>query len=124
MHDTKHFSQLHLVYAYDCSSSLAKCTMALVEHYLTRTFDLANANGFYFHGQTLGLSLNTTVQVIMTLYDPSTCYEVEDHIDVQSYAGIDTQLLSNLICQMERLQPDTSHRQLYSLVDQPSVSCH
>ena len=124
MHDTKHFSRLHLVYTYDCSSSLAKCTMALVEHYLTCTFDLANANGFYFHGQTLGLSLNKTVQVIMTLYDPSTCYEVEDHIDVQPYAGIDTQLLSNLIGQMERLQPGTSHRRLYSLVDQPSMSCH
>ena len=124
MHGTKHFSQLYLTYTYDCSSSLAKCTMALVEHYLTCTFDLANANGFYFHGQTLGLSLNKTVQVIMTLYDPSTCYEVEDHIDVQPYAGIDTQLLSNLIGQMERLQPGTSHRWLYSLVDQPSVSCH
>ena len=82
MHDTKHFSRLHLAYTYDCSSSLAKCTMVLVEHYLTRTFDLANANGFYFHGQTLGLSLNKTVRVIMTLYDLSTCYEVEDHIDV------------------------------------------
>ena len=124
MHNTKHFSRLHLMYAYDCSSSLAKCTMALVEHYLTHTFDLDNANGFYFHGQTLDLSLNKTVWVIMTLYDPSTCYEVEDHIDVQPYAGIDTQLLSNLIGQMERLQPGTSHRQLYSLVDQPSMSCH
>ena len=124
MHDTKHFSHLHLMYAYDCSSSLATCTMALVEHYLTRTFDLDNANGFYFHGQTLGLNPNKTVQVIMTLYDPSTCYEVEDHINVQPSASIDTQLLSNLIGQMERLQPGTSHKQLYSLVDQPSVSCH
>ena len=98
--------------------------MALVEHYLTRTFDLANANGFHFHGQTLGLSPNKTVWVIMTLYDPSTCYEVEDHIDVQPYAGINSQLLSNLIGQMERLQPGMSHRQLYSLIDQPSMSCH
>ena len=103
MHETKHFSRLHLGYAYDYSSSLAKCTMALVEHYLTCTFNLANANGFHFHGQTLGLSPNKTVQVIMTLYDPSICYEVEDHIDIQPYAGIDTQLLSNLIGQMERL---------------------
>ena len=60
----------------------------------------------------------------MTLCDPSTCYEVEDHINVQPYADITDQLLSNLIGQMERLQPGTSHRQLYSLVDQPSVSCH
>ena len=83
MHESKLFSQLPLRYAYDCSSSLTKCTMALVEHYLTHTFDLANANGFHFHGQTLGLSLNKTAQVTMTLYDPSTCYEVEDHVDVQ-----------------------------------------
>ena len=124
MHESKHFSRLPLGYAYDCSSFLAKCTMALVEHYLTLTFDLANANGFHFHGQTLGLSLNKTVRVIMTLYDPSTCYEVTDHIDVQPYADINTQLLSNLIGQMERLQPGTSHRQLYSLIDHPSVSCH
>ena len=124
MHETKHFSRLHLGYAYDYSSSLAVCTMALVEHYLTRTFDLANDNGFHFHGQTLGLSPNKTVQVIMTLYDPSTCYEVEDHIYVEPYADITDQLLSNLIGQMERLQPGTSHRQLYSLIDQPSMSYH
>ena len=124
MHKSKHFSRLPLGYAYDCSSSLAKCTMALVEHYLTHTFDLANANGFHFYGQTLGLSLNKTVRVIITLYDPFTCYEVEDLIDVQPYADINTQFLSNLIDQMERLQPGTSHRQLYSLIDQPSMSCH
>ena len=59
----------------------------------------------------------------MTLYDPSMCYEVDDHINVQPYDDINTQLLSNLIGQMERLQPGTSHRQLYSLLDQPSVSC-
>ena len=123
MHKSKHFSQLPFGYAYDCSSSLAKCTMALVEHHLTRAFDLANANGFHFYGQTLGLSLSKTVWVIMTLYDPSTCYEVEDHIDVQPYDDINTQLLSNLIGQMERLQPGTPHRQLYSLLDQPSMSC-
>ena len=98
--------------------------MSLVEHYLTCTFDLANANKFHFHGQTLGLSPNKTVWVIMTLYDPSTCYEVEDHIDIQPYADINTQLLSNLIGQMERLQPGTSHRQLYHLIDQPSMPCH
>ena len=124
MHETKHFSRLPLGYTYDYSLPLAICTMALVEHYLTRTFDLANANGFHFHGQTLGLSPNKTVRVIMTLYDPSTCYEVEDHIDVQPYAGINSQLLSNLIGKMERLQPGTSHRQLYSLIDEPSMSCH
>ena len=90
MHESKHFSRLPLGYAYDYSSPLAKCTMALVEHYLTRTFDLDNANRFHFHGQTLGLSPNKTVQVIMTLYDPSTCYEVGDHINVQPYAGINT----------------------------------
>ena len=123
MHETKHFSRLHLGYAFDYSSPRAKCTMSLVEHYLTRTFDLANANKFHFYGQTLGLSPNETVQVIMTLYDPSTCYEVEDHIDVQPYADINTQLLSNLIGQMERLQPGTSHRQLYHLIDQPSRPC-
>ena len=87
-------------------------------------FDLANGNKFHFHGQTLGLSPNETVRVIMTLYDPSTCYEVEDHIDVQPYADINTQLLSNLIGQMERLQLGTSHRQLYHLIDQPSMPCH
>ena len=98
--------------------------MSLVEHYLTHTFDLANANKSHFHGQTLGLSPNDTVWVIKTLYDPSTCYEVEDHNDVQPYADINTQLLSNLIGQMERLQPGTSHRQLYHLIDQPSMPCH
>ena len=124
MHESKHFSRLHLRYTFDYSSPRAKCTMSLVEHYLTHTFFLANANKFHFHGQTSGLSPNDTVQVIMTLYDPSTCYEVEDHIDVQLYADIDTQLLSNLIWQMERLQPGTSHRQLYHLIDQPSMPCH
>ena len=98
--------------------------MALVEHYLTRTFSLANDNGFHFHGHTLGLNPNKTVRVIMTLYDPSTCYEVEDHIDVEPYACIIDQFLSNLIGQMERLQPGTSHWQLYSLIDQPSMSYH
>ena len=98
--------------------------MSLVEHYLARTFDLAYANKFHFHGQTLGLSPNKTVWVIMTLYDPSTCYEVEDHIDVQPYADINTQLLSNLIGQMERLQPGTSHRQLCHIIDQPSMPSH
>ena len=87
-------------------------------------FDLANANNFNFYGQTLGLNPNDTVQVIMTLYDPFTCYEVEDHIDIQRSADINTQLLSNLIGQMERLQPGTSHRQLYHLIDQPSMPCH
>ena len=87
-------------------------------------FALANASKFHFHGQTLGLNPNDTVRVIMTLYDPSTCYEVEDHIDVQPYADINTQLHSNLIGQMERLQPGTSHRQLYHLIDQPSMPCH
>ena len=122
MHETKHFSRLPLWYTYNCSSSLAICTMALVEHYLTRTFSLANANGFHFHGHTLGLNPNKTVWVIMTLFDPSTCYEVEDHIDVEPYVCITDQLLSNLIGQMERLQPGTSHRQLYSLIDHPSMS--
>ena len=98
--------------------------MSLVEHYLTRIFDLANANKFHFHGQTLGLSPNKTVWVIMTLYDPSTGYEVEDHIDIQPSANINTQLPSNFIGQMERLQPGTSHRQLYCLIDQPSMPCH
>ena len=67
--------------------------MSLVEHYLAYTFDLANANKFHFRGQTSGLSPNKTVWVIMTLYDPSTCYEVEDHIDVQPYADINTHAL-------------------------------
>ena len=98
--------------------------MSLVEHYLTHTFDLAYANKFHFHGQTLGLSPSKTVQVIMTLYDPSTCYEVEDHIDIQPYADINTQLLSNLIRQMESLQPGTTHSQLYHLIDHPSMPCH
>ena len=124
MHEIKHFSRLHLGYAFDYSSPQAKCKMSLVEHYLTHTFDLANANKFHFHGQTLGLSPNETVWVIMTLYDPSTCYEVEDHIDIQPSADINTQLLSNLIGQMGRLQPGTSHRQLYHLIDQPSMPCH
>ena len=76
MRESKHCSRLHLGYAFDYSSPQAKCTMSLVEYYLTHTFDLANANKFHFHGQTLGLSPNKTVWVIMTLYDPSTCYEV------------------------------------------------
>ena len=124
MHESKHFSRLHLGYTFDYSSPRVKCTMSLVEHYLTRMFDLANANNFHFYGQTLGLNPNDTVRVIMTLYDPSTCYEVEDHIDIQPSADINTQLLSNLIGQMERLQPGTSHRQLYRLIDQPSMPCH
>ena len=82
MRESKHCSRLHLGYAFDYSSPQAKCTMSLVEYYLAPTFDLANANKFHFHGQTLGLSPNETVQVIMTLYDPSTCNEVEDHIDI------------------------------------------
>ena len=98
--------------------------MSLVEHYLTHTFDLANANKFHFHGQTLGLSSNETVWVIMTLYDPSTSYEVEDHTDIQPYADINTQLLSNLTGQMERFQPGTSHRRLYHLIEQPFMPCH
>ena len=98
--------------------------MSLVEHYLTHMFDLANTNNFHFYGQTLGLNPNDTVRVIMTLYDPSTCYEVEDHIDIQPSADINTQLLSNLIGQVERLQPGTSHRQLYHLIDQTSMHCH
>ena len=124
MHESKHFSRLPLGYTFDYSSPQAKCTMSLVEHYLTCTFDLANTNKFDFYGQTLGLNPNETVQVIMTLYDPSTCYEVEDHIDICPSADINTQLLSNLIGQMERLQPGTSHRQLYHLIDQPSMPCH
>ena len=60
----------------------------------------------------------------MTLYDPSTCYEIEDHIDIQPSADINTQVLSNLIGKMERLQPGTSHRQLYRLIDQPSMPFH
>ena len=98
--------------------------MSLVEHYLARTFDLANANKFHFHGQTLGLSPNNSVWVIMTLYDPSTCYEVEDHIDIQLYADINTQLLCNLLGQMERLQPGTSHGQLCRIIDQPHMPVH
>ena len=90
--------------------------MSLVEYYLNCTFDLANANKFHFHGQTLGLSPNKTVQVIMTLYDPSTCYEVEDHIDIQPSADINTQLLCTLLGQMERLQPGTTHRQFVPLL--------
>ena len=124
MHEAKPFSWLPLWYAYDCSLSLAICTMALIEHCLTHTFSVANDNGFHFHGHALGLSPNKTVQVIMTLYDPSTCYEVDDHIDVEPYACITDQLLSNLIGQMERLQPGTSHRQLYSLLDQASMPYH
>ena len=84
---------------------------------------MANAHQFHFYGQTLGLNPNETVRVIMTLYDPSTSYEVEDHIDIQPSADINTQLHSNLIGQMERLQPGTSHRQLYCLIDQPSMPC-
>ena len=98
--------------------------MSLVEHYLAHTFDLANANKFHFYGQKLGLSPNKTVWVIMTLYDPSTCYEVEDHIDVQPYADINTQLLCNLIGQMERLQPGPPHRQLCHIIDQPPMPVH
>ena len=98
--------------------------MSLVEHYLACTFDLANANKFHFHGQTLGLSPNETVWVIMTLYDPSTCDEVEDHTDVQSYTDINTQLLCNLIGQMERLQPGTSHRHLCCVIDQSHMPVH
>ena len=82
MHESKHCSRLHLGYAFDYFSPHAKCTMSLVEYYLTCIFDLANANTFQFHGQTLGLNPNNTVRVIMTIYDPSTCYEVEDHIDI------------------------------------------
>ena len=124
MHESKHCSQLHLGYAFDYSSPRAKCTMSLVEHYLAHTFDLANANKFHFHGQTLGLSPSKTVQVIMTLYDPSTCYEVEDHIDVQPYTDINTQLLCILIGPMGRLQPGTSHRQLCCIIDQPHMPIH
>ena len=124
MHESKHFSRLHLRYTFDYSPPRAKCTMSLVEHYLTCMFDFANANSFHFYGQTLGLNPNDSVRVIMTLYDPSTCYEVEDHIDIQPSADINTQLLSNLIGQMERLQPGTSDRQLYRLIDQPSMPCH
>ena len=58
MHESKHCSRLHLGYTFDYSLPQAKCTMSLVEHYLARTFALANANKFYFHGHTLGLSPN------------------------------------------------------------------
>ena len=90
--------------------------MDLVDHYLVHAFDMANATRFHFHGQTLNLGPNGTVRVIMTLYDPSNCYEVEDHIDLQPYADINTQLLCNLIGQMERLQPGTSHRHLFHII--------
>ena len=88
MHESKSCSQLHMGYTFDYSSPQAMCTMSLVAHYLARTFDLANANKFHFSGHTLGLKPNGTVRVIMTLCDPSTCYKVEDHIDLQPHTDM------------------------------------
>ena len=47
----------------------------------------------------------------MTLVDPSTWYEVQDHIDIRSDADIYPQLLNHLILQMDKLQPDIIHMQ-------------
>ena len=61
MHESKPCSQLHLSYAFYCTSSHARCTMPLVEHYLAQTFNVANANKFQFNGEAIGLQSNGAV---------------------------------------------------------------
>ena len=106
MHESKQCSRLHISYIFDSTSLLARCKMSLVEHYLAQTFNVANANKFQFHGEAIGLQPDGTVRIIMALFDPSTWYEVEDHIDIRSDAGIYPQLLNHLILQMDKLRPD------------------
>ena len=83
MHIYKNYSRSSLSDYLDTSSELAINLLTKIHHHLTHSFQVANDNGFQFHGYPVGqCHINGDISVVMCLFYPPTCCIIEEHLDV------------------------------------------
>ena len=108
MHKHQSCTKHALSYYLDTNSELAILLMTKVTHVLTHYFQIANDNNFQFNGFVLGHHTNGNARVAMILHYLPTHATLEEHTDILSTLNCDTQLLTNLIIMMEKLNPGLS----------------
>ena len=108
MHKHQSCTKHALSYCLDTNSELAILLMTKVTHVLTHYFQITNDNNFQFNGFVLGHCTNGNAQVAMILHYLPTHATLEEHTDILPTLNCDTQLLTNLIIMMEKLNPGLS----------------
>ena len=107
MHIYKSHSRPSSCDYFDTSSELAINLLTKIHHHLTHSFQVANDNGFQFHGYPVGRRrVNGNISVVMCLFYPPTCCIIEEHLDVIPSMDLDVQLMTNLMLMMEKSCPE------------------
>ena len=101
MYIYKNYSHSSSCDYFDTSSELPIKLLTKIHHHLIHSFQVANDNGFQFHGYPVGRRrVNGNISVVMCLFYPPTCCIVEEHLDITPSMDLDVQLITNLMLMM------------------------